>query len=325
VTPVRVADITIGNRYRKDLGDIASLAASMKEVGLLQPIVLNSKLGLILGARRIEAAKLLGWQSIPAAIVERLDDALLALKAERDESEHRLKMKPTELVSLGRVIEAIEKPAAAERKAATQARPGEGKVGGVPGAPPKNKGKTRDRVGRALGVKGETFERAKQVVEAAEQNPDTFGDLPQKMDASSVASAYRELQERKAKAEGQSSAPPPPSQPFDDLVSRCRELSRDFTKACKQDTEQGRRLHEYLGVCGLLDYAPGVFGAEVAAFIPLRGVPAVIKLVGEPGPRKLEQLVKHVYMRASGGWIPPLTARRRQQKGNKPPGKSVDL
>jgi ParB family chromosome partitioning protein len=38
VTDVKVADITIGQRHRKGFGDLKDLAASVEEVGLLQPI-----------------------------------------------------------------------------------------------------------------------------------------------------------------------------------------------------------------------------------------------------------------------------------------------
>jgi ParB family chromosome partitioning protein len=36
-----IADITINKRHRKDLGDVEALAASIKEVGLLHPVVIN--------------------------------------------------------------------------------------------------------------------------------------------------------------------------------------------------------------------------------------------------------------------------------------------
>ncbi len=36
-----IADIKLGQRHRKDLGDIEALAASIKEVGLLHPVVIN--------------------------------------------------------------------------------------------------------------------------------------------------------------------------------------------------------------------------------------------------------------------------------------------
>jgi len=62
--------IVVGTRHRKDMGDIASLAASMAELGLLQPIVIRPDGRLIAGERRLRAAKLLGWTAIPVTVVD---------------------------------------------------------------------------------------------------------------------------------------------------------------------------------------------------------------------------------------------------------------
>jgi hypothetical protein len=55
----RIDEITKGPRFRKELGDIASLAESIEEHGLLQPIVLTPDGTLIAGLRRIEAFRCL--------------------------------------------------------------------------------------------------------------------------------------------------------------------------------------------------------------------------------------------------------------------------
>ncbi len=68
---MRLDEITVGGRHRQELGDIDGLAASLTEVGLLQPVVVTPEGTLIAGARRLAAAKLLGWTSIPAAVVDR--------------------------------------------------------------------------------------------------------------------------------------------------------------------------------------------------------------------------------------------------------------
>ena len=52
--PIPIDSIKIGNRFRKDLGDIASLTEDIKEIGLLHPIVINQNRELICGLRRIE-------------------------------------------------------------------------------------------------------------------------------------------------------------------------------------------------------------------------------------------------------------------------------
>jgi hypothetical protein len=67
---VRIADIKIGQRHRKDMGDIAALAASMAELELLHPVVITPDGQLIAGERRLRAAESLGWTEIPVTIID---------------------------------------------------------------------------------------------------------------------------------------------------------------------------------------------------------------------------------------------------------------
>jgi ParB family chromosome partitioning protein len=50
------------------MGDIAALAASMKVLGLLHPIVVTPDGLLVCGERRLRAARLLGWKTIPVTV-----------------------------------------------------------------------------------------------------------------------------------------------------------------------------------------------------------------------------------------------------------------
>jgi ParB family chromosome partitioning protein len=62
---------------RQWMEGIDELADSLREHGLLQPIVVRRRGGgyeLIAGHRRLQAAKVLGWTSIPAAVREETDD-----------------------------------------------------------------------------------------------------------------------------------------------------------------------------------------------------------------------------------------------------------
>ena len=65
-----IADIMVGTRHRREMGDIAGLAASMAELGLLQPIVVRPDGTLIAGERRLRAAEQLGWTHIPVSVVD---------------------------------------------------------------------------------------------------------------------------------------------------------------------------------------------------------------------------------------------------------------
>ena len=65
-----IDEIQIGFRYRKDLGDLRSLADSIAEVGLLHPVVVTPEGRLIAGQRRLEACRLLGWDDVPVTGVD---------------------------------------------------------------------------------------------------------------------------------------------------------------------------------------------------------------------------------------------------------------
>lgn len=67
---VEISKITIGKRFRKDLGNIKELAQSIDLVGLLQPIGITKQYKLEFGQRRLEAVKSLGLTTISALIWE---------------------------------------------------------------------------------------------------------------------------------------------------------------------------------------------------------------------------------------------------------------
>src|SRR5712692_10982380 len=57
----RIADITVGPRHRKELGDLQPLMQSIEAVGLLHPPVVLPDGTLVAGQRRLEALRRLGW------------------------------------------------------------------------------------------------------------------------------------------------------------------------------------------------------------------------------------------------------------------------
>jgi ParB-like chromosome segregation protein Spo0J len=54
---IDIAAITIGNRHRRDMGDIEGLAVWIKDIGLLQPICVRPDGTLIAGARRFARSR----------------------------------------------------------------------------------------------------------------------------------------------------------------------------------------------------------------------------------------------------------------------------
>lgn len=69
VKEIPIADILVENRARQNMPEIQALAESIQENTLLYPIILNEKLRLIEGERRLRAYEYLDWPSIPARIM----------------------------------------------------------------------------------------------------------------------------------------------------------------------------------------------------------------------------------------------------------------
>ncbi len=65
---VKIEDIKVKNRIRKDVGDLTPLKDSMKKYDLLYPVVVDSGNNLIAGERRLRAAQELGWDEIDVVV-----------------------------------------------------------------------------------------------------------------------------------------------------------------------------------------------------------------------------------------------------------------
>lgn len=65
ITRMKVSEITVGERRRSDMGDIAGLATSIQEYGLLHPIIVDDDGVLIAGGRRLAAMVKLGFEDVP--------------------------------------------------------------------------------------------------------------------------------------------------------------------------------------------------------------------------------------------------------------------
>jgi ParB family chromosome partitioning protein len=199
-----VAGIQIGDRHRKDMGDIAGLAASIKRVGLLHPVVIRPDGLLVAGARRLEAVKSLGWIKVPVHVVTNLEDAALLLAAERDENDQRKEMTVSEKVALGKALEPLEREAAAKRRGSHLNRGKDSPVREI--FPNGDFGPTAEKVGEAIDMSGRTYLKAKAVVEAAEQDPDTFGPVLAEMDRTGkVDPAYQKVKQPGPEAEEEES------------------------------------------------------------------------------------------------------------------------
>jgi len=105
---VNIKDIIIKKRARKDEGDLTSLMESLDKIGQLNPIILNSKMELIAGYRRLTAAKKLGWTKISATILEIHDKADM-LAIEIDENVHRLAFDDADLAEAYKKLQKLRR------------------------------------------------------------------------------------------------------------------------------------------------------------------------------------------------------------------------
>ena len=194
---VRIANIDVGIRHRRDLGDIEGLAASIADVGLLHPVVININNKLIAGARRLKACGQLGWSSVPVHVVD--IDAIA--RGELAENEHRKNFTPSELVAIAETVEQRERELARKRMTP---RENFHRIG--------TPGKVRDRDRRAAHASpGRTLEKAKADDEAAETEPDNekIAKLVESNGQEQPASwPYRRLQNMK-QADAIRAEPPP--------------------------------------------------------------------------------------------------------------------
>lgn len=76
---LKIAEIKIGQRVRDNYGDMESLADSIKEHGLLHPIVVDSKYNLIAGCRRLLACERIGLKEIEAKVLEDISEKELRI------------------------------------------------------------------------------------------------------------------------------------------------------------------------------------------------------------------------------------------------------
>lgn len=150
---MRIDQIKINGRARSDVGDIESLARSMRKLGQLQPIGVDADGVLVFGGRRLMAAQSLGWVEIEARVID-----CDALQAEHDENEIRKQFTVTERLAI------------AQRIAERLCPPGETRQG-RPSKSDKNlpiseKGKTAEIAAKHAGLGSrETLRAAQKVVE----------------------------------------------------------------------------------------------------------------------------------------------------------------
>jgi|GEM_PF-633928 len=191
---VEIDKIQIGERFRKELGDVKSLADSIKKHGLLHPVVIaytDDIPWLVAGRRRIAACELLERKDIDVTVVSL--DAKDFGTAERDENTQRKPFTPTEMFEVTRVLLETEEKAAKERQ-------NTGKKTDEPPYSQKLQGQrtktAKQQAAEAVGTSESKLRKIEKVIEAAAEKKE-YQDIVTEMDETgNVASAARELKKR---------------------------------------------------------------------------------------------------------------------------------
>lgn len=187
---MKLNDIRIGNRFRKDIGNLESLKNSIREIGLLHPLVVSEKNELIAGYRRLKALQELGYEESSVTVVNLEDLA----KGEVQENLVRKDFTVSEMVAIKRAMEPEIKEEAEQRMKIGKSDPTENfrKVD-------RSQRESRNILGSFVGVSGKTLRKAEIIVEAAENNPDKFGQLLKKVDnkKTSISYAYQTIKREK--------------------------------------------------------------------------------------------------------------------------------
>jgi ParB/RepB/Spo0J family partition protein len=116
--PLDSIDVT-EDRYRKDFGDLNSLALSINQFGLIQPIIVepteDNRFRLIAGERRFRAHQILKRTEIEALYREELDE-LRRIQLELEENLHRKDFTWQEEVAIKAKIHELQLAAYGEKK-----------------------------------------------------------------------------------------------------------------------------------------------------------------------------------------------------------------
>ncbi len=216
-----IDDIDFGDRVRTELNDIARLARSIEENGLIHPIRITTYNVLVAGHRRVAAYSFLGRPTIPAHVA----DVASLRRAEVAENVERVKFTPREMYRGYLKIKDEIANALAIRQAEGQDRGRVAQGKDVP-APdrveddglidPTVPAELVKQVAVRLDVSHGSLNKIIAVEQAAVEDPEAFGDILELMAEDNVSKAHNELKKRRiaadtAKVEGKSTTPAPKS------------------------------------------------------------------------------------------------------------------
>lgn len=214
---LKISEIKIGQRVRDEFGDMESLAESIKEHGLLHPIVVDSDYNLIAGCRRLLACERLGRTEIEVKMLSAVSEKELRI-LELEENIRRKDLteleKSKNLVELAEIKEQELKKQNVRNNCAESAHLNDPNRVGI------------RTVAKEIGIPPKTLHDAKQHVKAVEEFPPLEG-LP-KYQAIETAKELRQ-------------APPEEQEKILDFASRKSEFP---------SVQKDQNFYSYLDECG---------------------------------------------------------------------------
>ncbi|WP_264017406.1 ParB N-terminal domain-containing protein [Mycobacterium tuberculosis] len=135
---------------------------------MLQPIGVTPDRRLVFGQRRLEAARLLGWERIPVHVCHTIADVVDRAKAERSENTLRKDFTPSELLAAGRRIAELERPKAKQRQREGGDHGRQARYSGLGSMEPKPESerdahKADTAISEALGISRGHYQRLKRI------------------------------------------------------------------------------------------------------------------------------------------------------------------
>lgn len=152
---LKIADISVSDRIRKDYGNLDELAESIRSTGWIQPILVTTNNELIAGERRLRACRdILGMEEIPVQVAD-VRDAEHQLELEIVENGVRKNWTMTEMLEIAR---------RKERLAAIRAKENQGARTDILANSPKCESvNSRQEAAATIGVGENTYQRMKHI------------------------------------------------------------------------------------------------------------------------------------------------------------------